>query len=187
MQPNNFFSLDHVIDPQPLTVTSETPVIEVIRLMQKWANSCYLTESNDSDADSLARINNSCALIVEDAQLQGIFTERDLVKLIARERDLAGITVGEVMSRELITLTTTGSSDIFTALNLLQQHRIRHLPVIDESDRLLGLVSEKGIRHNLQPINLMKWRTVKEIMNPNVIHAPPSLLFASSLIAVILL
>ncbi len=90
VQPNNIFSLEQVIDRQPLTVPSETPLREVIRQMQEWANICHLGESYDaSDAVSAIQINNSCALVVEDARLQGIFTERDLVKLIARERDLA--------------------------------------------------------------------------------------------------
>ncbi len=176
MQPNNFFSLERVIDRQPLTVAPETALTEVISLMQEWANSCYLTESNEaSDADFTGRVNNSCALVVEDVRLQGIFTERDLVKLIATERDLAEIVVGEVMSRELITLTATGVEDIFTVLNLLRQHSIRHLPLIDEGDRLLGLITEKNLRQNLKLIDLMKWRRVEEVMSDRVIHALPTI------------
>ena len=186
MRHSNFFSLEQVIDRQPLTVTPETPIIEVIRQMQEWANSCSLTESDDdSDTDSTGRMNNSCALVVEDAQLQGIFTERDLVRLIATEQNLAEIAVGEVMCRELITLTATGSEDIFTALNILRQQQIRHLPIIDESDRLLGLITEKNLRQNLKPIDLMKWRRVEEVMSDRVIHAPPtiSLRYAAQLMA----
>ena len=176
MQPNNFFSLEQIIDRQPLTVPPETPLTEVIRQMQEWANSCHLSKNHDaSDAGSTIQINNSCALVVENARLQGIFTERDLVKLIATERDLAEIAVGEVMSRELITLTVTGVEDVFTALNLLRQHSIRHLPIIDESDRLLGLITEKNLRQNLKPLDLMQWRRVEEVMLDRVVHAPPTI------------
>ncbi|MGK7937351.1 MAG: CBS domain-containing protein [Xenococcaceae cyanobacterium] len=177
MQPNNFFPLEQIIDRQPLTVNSKTPLREVIRQMQEWANSCYLSESHDaSDANSTIQINNSCALVVEDARLEGIFTERDLVRLIATGEDLAGIAVGEVMSRELITLTPSGTEDVFIALNLLRKHSIRHLPIVDESDRLLGLITEKNLRQNLKPLNLMKWLRVEEVMSPRVIHAPPTIL-----------
>ncbi len=149
MQSNKFFSLEQVIDRQPLTVAPETPLTEVVRLMQERANSCYLPANDDSsDASSIARIKHSCALVVEEAQLKGIFTEGDLVRLIATERDLAEIVVGEVMTRELITLTATGSEDAFTALNLLRQHPIRHLPVIDKGDRLLGLITVRSILQN---------------------------------------
>ncbi|MDJ0687114.1 MAG: CBS domain-containing protein [Xenococcaceae cyanobacterium MO_188.B32] len=176
MQPNNFFYLDQVIDRQPLTVVPDTSLNDVIRQMQEWGNSCHFTENdNDITAGITTNINNSCALIVEQDKLQGVFTERDLVRLIAAGRDLTKIAVSEVMSRELITLTSTGIEDVFTAINLMRQHRIRHLPVIDESDRLLGLITEKDLRQNLQPINLMKWRRVEEIMETKVIHAQPSI------------
>ncbi|MDJ0593218.1 MAG: PAS domain S-box protein [Pleurocapsa sp. MO_226.B13] len=176
MQLNKSFSLEQIIDRQPLIVAPKTLLTEVIRQMREWANNYYLTESNDaSDPDSLTRINNSCALVVEDTQLQGIFTERDLVKLIATERDLAEIVVGQVMSRELITLTASDMEDLFIALNLMRQHYIRHLPIVDESDRLLGLITEKNLRQNLQPLDLMKWRRVEEVMSDRVIHAPPTI------------
>ena len=172
MQSNNFFSLEQVIDRHPLQIVPDLPLTEVIRLMHEWGNSCYLSEDIErSEASSLDQINNSCALVVADSQLKGIFSERDLVRLVANGIDISKITVEEVMNRELITLTLTGSEDIFTALNLLRQHRIRHLPIIDDRHHLLGLVTEKNIRQNLQPINLMKWRRVDEIMTTSVVHA----------------
>ena len=175
MQSPNFLSLEQIIDRHPLRVAPDLQLTEVIRLMQEWGNSCHLLKNLDpSPASFTTQINNSCALVVADAQLQGIFTEKDLVRLIADGIDLEGITVEEVMSREVITLTTTGSEDIFAALNILRQHQVRHLPVIDDRNRLLGLVTEKDIRQNLQPINLMKWRRVEEIMNSSVIHTPPT-------------
>ena len=59
-----------------------------------------------------------------------------MIELIATERDFAETAVGKVMSRELITLTASGTEDVFTALNLLRQHSIRYLPIVNESDRL---------------------------------------------------
>ncbi len=173
MHPENFFSLEQIIERQLLTVAPKTPVIEVIKLMQQWGNSCSLTPNKtNSELSSTIPINNSCAFVVNNSQLLGIFTERDLVKMIAESLNLDCISVGEVMSRELITLIPTGFNDIFTALKLLRENSIRHLPVVDQSNRLLGLISETVIRHKLQPINLMKWRRVGEIMTNHVIHAP---------------
>lgn len=74
VQHNHFFALEEVIDPQPLTVTSNTPLIEVVRLMQERGNSCRVAD------DSFNPGNSICVLIVENSQLQGIFTERDLVR-----------------------------------------------------------------------------------------------------------
>ncbi|WP_088242410.1 CBS domain-containing protein, partial [Calothrix rhizosoleniae] len=175
VQQNNIFSLEQVIDRHPLIISPETPLTEVIGLMQEWGNSCDFTaHDHNSKVNFTTRINNSCALVAKNSQLQGIFTERDLVKIIAAEVDIKEQTVGEVMSQQLITLTPTDSQDIFIILNLLRQNHIRHLPVVDNVGCILGLVTEKGIRQNLQPINLMKWQKVEEVMDSNVIHALPT-------------
>ncbi len=170
VQPNNFFSLEQVVDSQPLTVTADTHLSEVIRQMQEWGNSCSF---NDNETDAPLGSNNSCVLVVENSQLRGIFTERDLVKLIANETNTENVTVGEVMTQNVVALTITDFHDLFTALKILFEHRIRHLPVVDNENNLLGLITAKNLRQKLQPINLMKWRTVSEIMETKVIHAPP--------------
>ncbi len=73
--------------------------------MQEWGNSCYLSEKLEhSESSSLAQLNNSCALIVVDSQLRGLFSERDLVRLVAEGTDISQMSVEEVMSQELITL-----------------------------------------------------------------------------------
>lgn|GEM_PF-493176 len=168
MQQNHFFALEEVIDPQPLNVTSNASLIEVVRLMQERGNSCRVA---DEATNNLG--NSSCVLVVEDSQLRGIFTERDLVKLIATETDIESATVAEVMTENLETLTPDSSQDIFSVLNILRSHHIRHLPVVDKDNNLLGLITAKNLRQKLQPINMMKWRKVKEIMETEVIYAAP--------------
>ena len=148
-QQNTFFSLEQVIDRQPLTVAPETPLHKVIRLMHEWVNSCLLPHESRSGVDLTIDSNNSCALVLKNSQLQGIFTERDLLRLVAAGKSTAGVTVGEVMSRDLITLNFTSTEDIFTAINLLRSHRIQHLPVIDRRNCLLGLITAQSICQNL--------------------------------------
>ena len=174
MQQNYFFALEQVIDRQPLTVASATPLDKVISLMQEWGNSCNFSDAQTSDNDSTAYSNNSCVLIVENSQLRGIFTERDLVRLIAADTDTEKVTIEEVMTQDVVTITPANSQDIFTVVAMLRQHCIRHLPVVDEHNNLLGVVTAKNLRHKLQPIDLMKWRKVKEIMETEVIYAAPN-------------
>ena len=175
MLPNHFFSLEQVIDRQPLTVPSETPLTEVISMMQEWGNSCNLNgEEEISELEANAPKNNSCVLIVNNSHLDGIFTERDLVKLIATGASTENLTVAEVMTRNVVALTATGEEDIFTALSMLRQYYIRHLPVVDVSHNLLGLITARNLRQKLQPINLMKWRKVSEVMKTEVIDASPN-------------
>ncbi|MBE9047407.1 PAS domain S-box protein [Pleurocapsales cyanobacterium LEGE 10410] len=172
MQPNNFFSLEQAIDRQPLVVAPQTPLPQVISLMQEWANSCSFVLGENLATEDISNTDNSCALIVENSQLKGIFTERDLVKLVATEANI-NLAVEEVMSRDVIILTLTGAEDVFTALDLLRRHGIRHLPVVDHTQSLLGLITAKSLRQKLQPINLMQWRKVGEIMTTEVVWAAP--------------
>nr|WP_263858238.1 CBS domain-containing protein [Waterburya agarophytonicola] len=160
--------MSQIIDRQPLTVSPSTPLSEAVRLMQDRGNSCRVSSSEDTAAS-----NSSCVLIVEDNRLLGIFTERDLVKLIAREIDLTKMAVEQAMSKEVVALTYTGTEDIFAALNLLRSHRIRHLPIIDADNNLLGLTTVKNLRRKLQPVNMMKWRKVIEVMKTGVIYTDP--------------
>ena len=164
----HFFALEQAIDRQPLTVDPETPLTEVIGLMQEWGNSC-----STIDSDRTVRSNSSCVLIVKNDRLEGIFTERDLVKLIATETDFHQVEIRQVMTDKVVSLTATASQDIFAALNLLREHRIRHLPIVDDRHRLLGLITAKDLRQKLQPINLMQWRRVSEVMSTRVFHARP--------------
>jgi PAS domain S-box-containing protein len=167
-------SLDSVIDRAPLTAAPNTQVVEAIALMsQAQENKCELLDTDTSQTlELLNRERNSCILVVETGKLVGIFTERDAVKLAASQRDLNGIAIAQVMTRKLITLKRSPNQTIFTALSLLHRHRIHHLPILDERGQLYGLVTPSYIRQILQPINLLKLKTVDEMMTKEIFHAP---------------
>jgi CBS domain-containing protein len=81
------------------------------------------------------------ALVVLDDQgaIRGVFSERDLVREIARRGgDALGATVGEAMSREVI--TARGEETIDDCLARMTDRRVRHLPVV-ENARLIAIVS----------------------------------------------
>jgi acetoin utilization protein AcuB len=55
--------------------------------------------------------------------------------------------VDDVMSRKVITI---GPSDTcFEAVGRMHRARIRHLPVVDRDERLLGIVTDRDLRHYL--------------------------------------
>lgn len=77
--------------------------------------------------------------VINDAQeLVGIVTNRDL----RFERNL-GKPVSEVMTKNVI--TTEEFTDFETAAEILQQHKIEKLPVVDKKGRLTGLITYKDI------------------------------------------
>ena len=167
----NFVSLEQALVRHPLMVAPDMPLEEVIALMtQDYANSCDLEEN--LAVTSKTRVNLSCVLAIAESQLVGIFTERDLVKLIASGRNSEGLTLADVMHRNVITLGTTESQDIFAALKIFHEYKISVLPIIDERAQPLGLITQFGLRQILHASDLLKFRIVKDVMS-RAIHAFP--------------
>jgi hypothetical protein len=109
---------------------------------------------------------------MEGLQLQGILTERDIVRLTAEQRNLSEVRVNEVMTQQLVTLMESPSQTALTALALFYQHRIRHLPIVNTQAHLVGMITPELIRQVLQPVNLLKLRSISEVMTNPVIQAP---------------
>jgi PAS domain S-box-containing protein len=174
LQSHNLPSLLEVMDRSPLTVSSTTSVAEAIGLMsQAQGKNCVLPTWKNTLPQELVYLHqNSCVLITEGNQLRGILTERDIVSLAAAQRDLSNTLVSEVMTQQLVTLTQSPSQTALTALSLFYQHRIRHLPIVDDRGQLLGLITPNVIRQILQPVNLLKLRLIEEVMTGEVIQAP---------------
>jgi PAS domain S-box-containing protein len=173
-------SLGSIVDRQPLIVAPELPLAEVISLMsQAKGHTCLLSSSNSVPSNNnvleiSASARHSSVVVIADNQLVGIFTERDLVKLTASQTDLQRVTVGDVMTRDPITLELSEHQTVMTALAMFQQHQIRHLPILDDRQQLIGVVTPEHIRQVLQPVNLLKFKSVSEGMTSKVIYALPT-------------
>jgi CBS domain-containing protein len=93
------------------------------------------------DAALLMNEHKVGSLLVKSAgRLVGIITERDLLqRVMAQRRDQAEAVVADVMTAELACCRPETTVD--EARAVMKNRRIRHLPVLDDDDRLLGLVS----------------------------------------------
>lgn len=80
-------------------------------------------------------------VVVDDAErLVGVCTERDVLRrVVAEGRDPSLTPVKHVMTRDVTTIRPEQSVD--AAREIFATKRIRHLPVVDETGRLLGMIS----------------------------------------------
>ena len=79
-------------------------------------------------------------VIVEKRQVVGIFTERDVLHcVVGARRDPATTPIGQVMSTEVS--CALPEMTLKEARTVFRDHRIRHLPVIDRNNQLVGLIS----------------------------------------------
>jgi CBS domain-containing protein len=91
----------------------------------------------------MAARNVGAVVVLDGERLTGILSERDC----ARKVELAGRTardtrVAEIMTREVVTVTL--STPIATCNTLMHDHRVRHLPVMEEG-RVVGVLSSRDV------------------------------------------
>jgi len=103
------------------------------------------------------------ALVVEDGQMAGILTERDVVRAVAADVDLKAAPVSDYMSR---VVTTVGpDEDMTVAAHIMAGQRIRHLPVLD-GDKLQGVISIRDVvRWSLGELQYDEGRHIRQLVD----------------------
>jgi CBS domain-containing protein len=82
----------------------------------------------------------SVGVVDASGRLVGVLSQSDISNKVCAENQCpAWIRVGEIMSTELITVTT--DMDVGGCLGLLEQHGIHHLPALTPSGQYRGMVS----------------------------------------------
>lgn len=113
--------------------------------------------------DVMAKRRFGAVPVVEDDRLVGIFTERDvLVRVMAAGKNPDTTRLDEVMTRNPDTVRS--SDAVVHALELMNEHNYRHLPVVD-GGRLVGVVSIRDL-----------YRSVKEQMDSDILLLAEALL-----------
>jgi CBS domain-containing protein len=87
----------------------------------------------------MAEKNIGAVLVMEGDRLVGILSERDYTrKVVLKGRSSRDTRVGEIMVAAPITVTPSHSVD--ECLHIMTEHRVRHLPVLEDT-KVVGLVS----------------------------------------------
>ena len=88
----------------------------------------------------LARHRIGALVVSSDGrQIDGIVSERDIVQHLSELRtDFLQEPVGSIMSTEV--RVCSPADDVESIMNLMTEHRIRHVPVVDDG-RLCGIIS----------------------------------------------
>lgn len=98
-------------------------------------------EKTVRDALAIMVGHNIGALVVVDAHNKpvGIISERDIVRLAAKNEQFFVVVVQQVMTTQVITCIP--QDEIRAVANVMTEKRIRHLPVVDAHGTLIGIVS----------------------------------------------
>jgi CBS domain-containing protein len=113
---------------------------------------CECIRENESLLDAAKRMEaldiGAMPICGEDDRLKGMITDRDIVvKALAHDMDPASTITGELAQERLVCVRVDAPMD--RALSLMEEHKVRRLPVIDENKRLCGMISEADIARHM--------------------------------------
>ena len=115
-------TVDQASPAEPLSVGPETSVRDVLALLK------------ERQVGSL--------LICRDGVLEGIFTERDALRLMAQNADL-NVAIETVMVSGPVTCRT--GTTVAAAIQQMSSGGYRRLPIVDENERPIGVIKTSGI------------------------------------------
>ncbi|MBN1256694.1 MAG: KpsF/GutQ family sugar-phosphate isomerase [Planctomycetes bacterium] len=118
-------------------------VAEVIR----GKNAVALVKADTQVREVLQRISSaragSAVVIDHNGELLGIFTDGDLRRGLLADAKLLAQEVGKVMTRTPYTINAAAAAT--EALAVMQKHRIGEMPVLDQDNKVCGMVDIKGL------------------------------------------
>ncbi|EOA38555.1 hypothetical protein CARUB_v10010365mg [Capsella rubella] len=132
--------------PPPEKGLENLTVADVLSIKETDFNTWMSCRTNDTVFDAVKNMakHNIGSLVVlkpgDQQNIAGIVTERDYMKKIIWAGRSSKLTkVGEVMTDESNLITVSSGTNIIKAMQLMSDHHIRHVPVID--GKIVGLIS----------------------------------------------
>jgi acetoin utilization protein AcuB len=117
-----------IMTPRPFTIEPHKPVLEALLMMYE---------------HDIRRLP-----VIEKGKMVGIISDRDIKQTMGRpslagkmkgEEPELGLSVREVMTRNVMSVTQ--NDDIKEAIELMIENKITGLPVLDQNEKLVGIVS----------------------------------------------
>lgn len=130
--------------PGNLHKGGEMLVTQMLKVKKQTAESIVsvVPTATVADACALLSAHRIGAIVVssDGATPEGILSERDIVRELGRRGPaVLDVAVAELMTRRVE--TCTAADDAMEVLDRMTQGRFRHLPVVDEAGRMIGIVS----------------------------------------------
>ncbi len=113
---------------------------------------CCLPDNTAAEAAKLMKSKNIGSIpIIQDEQgkqLIGIVTDRDLaLKVVAKGLDAKSTKLRAVMTRKVV--TCRADDDLQKALDAMSEHQLRRIPVVDNNDRVVGIIAQADVATRL--------------------------------------
>lgn len=97
-------------------------------------------ETVEEAARKMKALDIGAMPVCEGERVVGALTDRDItLRVTAEGRDPSRTEVGEVMTADVI--CADEDQDVLDVADLMKEHRVRRIPIVDRHRRLVGMVS----------------------------------------------
>ena len=139
-----------VMTPRVVAVTSVTFLPEAARIMK------------EEDVGALP-------VVQEDGTLLGIVTDRDItVRAVAAGLDISTTQVAEIYTAEDL-VTVTPETNLTEAEDVMAEHQVRRLPIVDPGAKLVGMISLADISREHDKVH--GGDVLKDVVKPGGEHS----------------
>lgn len=120
----------------------------------------------------------SCMLVMQQEQLAGILTEKDLVHALCGGSHVKEESVRQFMTESV--LTVNQDMDIYEAFDFMRSHGIRHLVAVDDQQTVTGMVTLTDLANATDASDFLEFKSVARIMtaNPHTLAPEDTILHA---------
>lgn len=114
--------------------------MNVAKLVQRRVESVAPGATCEEAARRMRDVGVGSLVVVEGNRPLGVVTDRDLVvRVVARGLEPAAVQVREVMSK--LPIYVSHQREVSEVLELMREHGVRRVPVVDANQELLGVVA----------------------------------------------
>lgn len=115
---------------------------------------CCEPETSLKEVAKLMLVNDCGEIPVVDSQRTmrpvGVVTDRDIViRCVAEGKNPLEADAGDVMSSPVVTVTP--DMDIDEVGDMMEEHQVRRIPVVDEAGAICGIVAQADIARHAHP------------------------------------
>ncbi|MFO0803483.1 MAG: CBS domain-containing protein [Gemmataceae bacterium] len=131
----------------PMELSRNLRVDSIARLQPSTPLAVEDNQPVSSAVESMQKERTGCLLVTRQGKLVGIFTERDLLTRVLAADLPPGVPMAECLTANPVKVSPQDS--VQTAIERMEKGGYRHLPVVDEANRPVGILSAQRVVHYL--------------------------------------
>jgi diguanylate cyclase (GGDEF)-like protein len=121
----------------------------------------------------MAQAQVSCVFVMEHGQLLGSFSETDVIRVCADGHDLHQLSLAQVMTPSVASLSETAAQDPIQVLATFERFPVEYIPVISHAQDILQVITRAQANQAGQPIAQLRLKQVREVLTTQVLQILP--------------